>query len=333
VLIALGVVVVLAVVGIVVLLKVLDRPATVPAGFVPPSELPVSTAPLGADEIAFDSDRSGNFELYMMITDGSAVRALTKDPQFDSWWPRISPDRKSIVFYRTPAGTHDLDFAQTSLWAVAADGSGVTELRPAGLDGWTFQGHAEFAPDGNQLVMFGGSRFNPQIYVTDAVGQHPRTVTDRPGANLDPVFSPDGKYIAFVGCPDGFCNEERYEIYRIPVAGGEAERLTDDNIRDHDPYYSPDGTTLAWLSETSTDGPGVWDVRIATVADMGDPRLLVGDRGVTSRPQWSADGSTIYVHRIAPGGHAFGIWSVGANGTGLTEITAGQPGVNEYPAT
>jgi Tol biopolymer transport system component len=310
-----------------------DTPATVPAGFAAPSQLPASARPLGADEIVFDSDRSGNFELTVMNIRGAAVRALTKDPAFDSWWPRISPNRRSIVFYRTPRGTHDLDFARTSLWAVGADGSGMTQLRPAGSNGWTFQGHAEFSPDGKALVMFGGSRFNPQIYVTDAVGQHPRAVTARPGANLDPVFTPDGKSIAFVGCPDGFCNEQRYEIYRVAITGGAPTRLTNDNVRDHDPYYSHDGTTLAWLSEISTDGPGVWDVRTAAVANMTAPQRLVGDRGITSRPQWSADDKTIYMHRIAPGGHAFGIWSVRVDGTGLTELTDGQPGTNEYPAT
>lgn len=318
-------------IGLLVVARIYDRPAASPQGFVPPTALPVGPA-LPADTIVFDSDRSGNFELQVMDSDGADVRALTDDAAYDSWWPRISPDRKSIIFYRTPKGTHDLDFAKTSLWAVGADGSSPTLLRPAGWDGWTFQGHAEFSPDGTELVMFGGSRFGPQIYITDVVGQGPRAVTDRPGSNLDPVFSPDGESIAFVGCPSGFCTESRYEIFVIPATGGTAVQLTSDEIRDHDPYYSPDGAMLAWLSMISDEGPGVWDIRLAPIDDMSSPRLLVGDRGVTSRPVWSADGQSIYTHRIAPGGDRWGIWSVRPDGSELVEITAGQPGNNEYPA-
>lgn len=312
-----------------------DVPATVPPGFERPASLPVGPA-LGPDEIVFDSDRGGNFELFAMAVDlrgVRATRALTTDPAYDSWWPRVSPDRRTIIFYRTPKGVHDLDYAKASLWAVGADGSRPTQLRPAGWNGWTLQGHAEFSPDGNRLVMFGGSRFNPQVFVTDRLGQGPVAVTNRPGANLDPVFSPDGRSIAFVGCPEGFCTEARYEIFLIPVGGGAAVQLTSDDVRDHDPYFSPDGRTLAWLSLIHHDGPMVWDIRVASVGDMDSARRLVGDRGVTSRPQWSADGQRIYMHRVAPGGSRWGIWSVRPDGTELVKITAGQPGNNEYPAT
>ena len=33
--------------------------------------------------------------------------ALTADASFDSWWPKVSPDRSRVLFYRTPKGIHD----------------------------------------------------------------------------------------------------------------------------------------------------------------------------------------------------------------------------------
>ena len=331
---------VLAFVGLVALLvlvvwiRSLDVPATVPPDFRPPTTLPASTEtgaiPVG--HLAFDSDRSGTFQIYVMDGDGGGVTALTDDATYDAWWPRISPDRRTILFYRTPAGSHDKDFAATSLWSIAADGSGLTELRPAGLDGWVQQGHAEWAPDGQSLVMFGGSRTSPQIFVTDRAGQDPRQVTDRPGANLDPVFSPDGSTIAFVGCPGSICLFGDYEIYTIPVGGGAVTRLTDDEMRDHDPYYSPDGTQLAWLTLVEGGLMGVWDVQVAG-ADGSNARRLAGDDGVTSRPQWSADGQRIIVHRIPPGGDRFDVYEFQVDGSGERSLTAGQPGNNEYPST
>lgn len=326
----LGLLVALVVAILGILSRLAEEPENPPNGFVPPTSLPHAAA-LPADQLLFDSDRTGHFEIYVMNSDGSGVRALTDDATYDSWWPRLSPDRRTVIFYRSPAGKHDRDFSVTSLWVMAADGSGLAMLRPAGWDGWTFQGHAEWSPQGDRLVMFGGSRINPQIYVTNALGQEPRQLTDRPGTNIDPSWSPDAEYIVFVGCPQAVCTEKDYEIYRMPAAGGDAVRLTRNKIPDYDPYYSPDGRQLGWLQRIGGVGVGVWDVRVAGPDGKGG-RLLAQDNGVTSRPQWSADGSLIYVHRIAPGGTKFEIYVADAAGGPFRLVTKDQPGNNEYPS-
>jgi hypothetical protein len=317
------------VVAVVAVIVVQGRPNRVPSSWTPPTALPRSAA-LSADELMFDSDRTGTFEVFAVGVDGGPGVQLTDDPRYDSWSPRISPDRETVLFYRSPAGVHDLDASAVSLWAMAADGSGAVELRPAGLDGWVFQGHAEWSPDGTELVMFGGSRINPQIHITDALGQDPRAVTDRGGVNLDPQWSPDGTTIAFVGCPHAVCTEGDYEIYLIGVDGGETRRVTEDSLRDHDPQWSPDGTRLAWLTAYGGSGLGVWDVRIGDAQGGGAIRLF-GDTGVTSRPEFSTDGAYLFVHRIPPGGEAFDVYRVRLDGSDVVGVTTAQPGNNEYP--
>ncbi len=312
------------------------QPTAIPADWTQPKVRPTGPA-LPETRMAFDSDRTGNFELFLMDLDGGKVSQLTNDPAYDSWSPRLSPDRHTVLFHRTPAGVHDLDAAKTSIWLVATDGSNLMQIRPVGLDGWTLQGHAEWSPDGLHLVLFGGSRINPQIHLTDALGQGARALTQRPGTNLDPVFHPNGRKIAFVGCPRSICTGASYEIYTMPVdrlaqqSNGKAlaTRITTDNLRDHDPMWSPDGRRLAWLTQITTGRPGVWDVRIGA-ADGAGATLLVGDAGVTSRPEFARDG-TIFVHRIPPQGNRFGIYRIDKKGIPV-EITAGQPGNNEYPA-
>lgn len=318
----------------------LDRPAEVPSDFRAPTALPAST-PLPDDDLAFDSDRTGNFEIFAGPPDNPSPRQLTDDPRYDSWWPRISPDRRTILFHRSPKGTHDRDFARVSLWAMAADGTGVVELRPAGLDGWTVQGHVEWSPSGDRLVMFGGSRLSPQIWTTDPTGRDPRQLTDRGGRNLDPSYSTDGSGIWFVGCPKSFCQDADQEIYRIDVGGdgkpsGDPERMTDDDLRDNDPYESPDGTRLGWLTQFGTSGIGVWDIRIAEIdtssGSLGKARRLVDDSAVTSRPQWSADTSTITTHRLEPGSSAFDLVRIDvATGT-VTRLAASSSANDEYPS-
>ena len=309
------------------------------AGCAPDETLPPGTAaplsagePLAVGRLVFDSDRAGSYGLYSMRVEGGDIQPVSSDPQFDSWWPRLSPDRRQIVFYRTPKGVHDKDYTQATLWTVNADGSGLRQLRGRGADGWDHQGHAEWSPDGTELVMFGGSRSNPQVFVTDANGARPRKVTDRPGTNLDPSWSPDGRSIVFVGCPQAICFENDYEIYVVPAAGGAAKRLTNDGLRDHDPYYSPDGKSIAWLSRTDPRGPvGVWNIRIMN-ADGSGQRAVTNDGHINSKPNWSRDGSLIYFHRFEIGRTEWGIYSIRPDGTGMRELTKGVPGNSEFPS-
>ena len=178
--------------------------------------------------------------------------------------------------------------------------------------------------------MVGGPRTNAQIFVTNRLGQEPRAVTDRPGTNIDPRFTPDGTGITFVGCPKAICTPKSHEIYQVPTAGGQVERVTDDRLPDYDPTYSPDGRRLAWLTNIRGGAGGVWDIRVRE--PNGTVRRLVGDDGITSRPQFSADGRFVFMHRIPPGGNRFDVFRVRVDGSGLTNLTAGQPGNNEYPS-
>jgi Tol biopolymer transport system component len=302
----------------------------------PYTSLPRPGPALGSDEIVFDSDRTGNFEIYVMRADGSGVRQVTSEPAFDSWWARLSPDRRFILFYRTPAGVHDRDPSKNSLWLTTTDGRSTIELRPRGTDGWRIQGHAEWSPDGTELVMAGGSRLSPQIYVTTNTGRDPRNVTRRDGLHIDPSFSPDGQTIYFVRCPGGWlCTPSRYEVYAIDAAGhGEPRRLTDDDMADYDPYASPDGMELAWLTQTSSDGPvGAWNIRMMNLADER-VRNLTDDDNVNSKPSWSRDGRAIFFHRLDVGRdeEEFDIYVIDSAGGPMHRLTRA-PGVHEYPGT
>src|SRR4051794_22005974 len=63
-----------------------------------------ATTALPVTRLVFDSDRTGNFEIYAMGVDGSSPVELTRDATYDSFWPKISPDRTQILFYRSPKG-------------------------------------------------------------------------------------------------------------------------------------------------------------------------------------------------------------------------------------
>ena len=93
------------------------------AGRLPAARRPAGrpgAAAIPPGDLVFDSDRTGNFEIFTMTGEGLAPRQLTDDSRYDSWWARLSPDRRTILFYRSPKGSHDRDYSSTSLWAMGS---------------------------------------------------------------------------------------------------------------------------------------------------------------------------------------------------------------------
>jgi TolB protein len=310
----------------------LDAP---PAALPPGGPAPEAGEP-GSGRLTYDSDRTGNHEIYTLDLGTLESHQLTADPTFDSWWARTSPDRSRILFYRTPPGVRDTDYTKTSLWIMDADGANQRVLRPRGADGWELQGHADWSPDGRHLVMAGGRAINPQLYVTDDEGRNPRQITDRGGANMDPSWSPDGETIVFAGCAAAICFQKDYEIFTISPEGGPVTQLTSNTVREHDPYFSPDGSRITWIAETEAPvlfwGNSVWNIHIMD-RDGKNQRKLTDDRHINSLPQWSQDGARIFFHRFERGkANRWNIFSIRPDGSGLTEIVPDAPGNNVFPS-
>jgi len=85
------------------------------------------------------------------------------------------------------------------------------------------------------------------VYVLPAKGGAPKRVTARAPSYLH-GWSPDGRFLVYTGGRDG-----DYDIYRIPVAGGEEVRLTDAPGLDDGPEYSPDGRFIYFNSARTGD--------------------------------------------------------------------------------
>ena len=303
------------------------------------ASLHASGAELARDALLFASNRSGNYEILRMKSDGTGQQPLTNDDTYDSWWPKPSPDRRSILFTRAPKGKHD-DYAHASTWIMNADGSQARALIPHGAFGWKLQAHPEWSPDGRQIALVGGSTSNPQIFLVDAQGRNPFRLTrnarggNRGGTNIDPSWRPDGEYLLFIGCPRAWCLRSSYEVYRIRKDGSEETRLTFNDKPDYDPYYSPDtsgtGGTIAWLENTG--GLLHWSIRRMNT-DGNQVRTVIDDGGINSKPAWSIDSQWIYFHRLPPGiAGNFNVWRIRPDGSGLEELILPRPAyVNEYP--
>ncbi|MCL4795353.1 MAG: S9 family peptidase [Bryobacteraceae bacterium] len=75
----------------------------------------------------------------------------------------------------------------------------------------------------------------------------PRRLTHTRGAESSPVFSPDGRTLAFTARRDG---DEAPQVYLLPMDGGEARRLTNRPTGASSPVFRPDGKAILYQSMT-----------------------------------------------------------------------------------
>ena len=99
-------------------------------------------------------------------------------------------------------------------------------------------------PDG-QLIAFSSTRNGDlDIYVMNADGSGVRQLTDNPGLDGSPAWSPGGGLIAFTSERDGDS-----DIYVMNADGSGVTRLTEHPGDDWGPDWSPDGQLIAFTSD------------------------------------------------------------------------------------
>ncbi len=123
--------------------------------------------------------------------------------------------------FRTAAGDH-LRVALVAMAVLAAVLVALAEAKFAGF------------PEGHDPIAF---EKDGDIWV--AANLTPNTAHSN---DVDPVVSPDGRYVAFASDRDG----DDFEIYVANVFSGEAEQITDNAMYDYDPGWSLDGEMITY---------------------------------------------------------------------------------------
>jgi WD40-like Beta Propeller Repeat len=133
-------------------------------------------------------------DIYVMDADGSNLVRLTSDP-VDEFMPAWSPDGSRIAFVRNTA---ESSVSRPAIFSMRPDGSDVRQVSSGtgGSDWWP-----SWSPDGAQITFASIRNEDWGIWVADADGSGERRILGGEGMGYvdNPVWSPDGGLIAFVG--------------------------------------------------------------------------------------------------------------------------------------
>jgi TolB protein len=143
------------------------------------------------------------------------------------------------------------------------------------------------------------------IYRIPAVGGDEIQLTNTPGLDDGPEYTPDGRYIYFNSVRSG-----RMQIWRMKPDGSDQEQLTDDEYNNWFPHISPGGKWVVFLTYlvnevAPSDHPAAKRVYLRLMPlDGGTPKVvayLYGGQGTMNVPSWSPDGKRLaFVSNTVP---------------------------------
>ncbi len=160
---------------------------------------------------------------------------------------------------------------------------------------------AAWSPDGTQVVFQTDRAGDADLYLLDLAAGQAKPLVTGPGHAICPAWSADGRFVLYSfarfettaeGVRDG------YNLFRVPAAGGEPERLTSGLERDYGVAPLPAGRLLFG----STRGTKENGVDLVTLAPGGQPEPLWRTGGIDALlalPALSPDGRTIACGSIA----------------------------------
>jgi TolB protein len=256
-------------------------------------------------EIAFESNQTGNWEIFLLDLRTSAVHNLTNHPA-DELSPAWSPDGSRIVFSADRSGD-----GQPELYVMNADGSDVQRIS-AGSSGyrnasWSPDGNAlvvslgfgqmyvmnadgsgeqwlaygftpSFSPDGRRVLYSADTRINPNgdVYLYDRVLRQITNLTANPANDWGAAWSPNGRQIVFVSSRAG-----RSHIYVMSPDGKDIRAVTTQGANDLSPGWSPDSTQIVYTSGEN----GNTQLYLIDV-DGSNPHPITAIRGDNHAPAW-----------------------------------------------
>jgi Tol biopolymer transport system component len=230
-------------------------------------------------EIAFNSDRSGEMNVWIVPADGGSARPLTKGPGGD-FQPTWSPDGATITFFSSRAGNADI-------WSADVRSGTLRQLTRSP----SIQINPFFSPDGRSIAYHSDESGRFEVWVMHADGSQPRRLTNVGAGGHFLLWASDGKSLLFRCLCGG-----TPRTMRASLDGGEPQATNPITGGSH-MSLSPDGSKILdvlahrtiWISPLTSGVP-------EKVFEFPDPDVRI------DYPVWSPDGRWILFDRFRPQG-------------------------------
>ncbi|HSC45457.1 MAG TPA: S9 family peptidase [Candidatus Acidoferrum sp.] len=224
--------------------------------------------------------------------------------------------------------THWNEGKRSHLFVMAADGSGEAKDLTAGAnydvppDQRGDDADINFSPDSKEICFTAvtdkveATSTNGDLFTVAVAGGEPKRITTQPGFDGNPVYSPDGKYIAYHAQLTAGYEADRWRVMLYDRASGKSENLTESSFDRSaaNLAWSPDSATIYFLAENETEVPVY-----AMAPKVGaTPKKVLN--GFNSAMALSSDGKTFLLTRSSLAQPAE-VFAASNDGSGLKQIT------------
>ena len=279
-----------------------------------------------ANQIAFASNRDGDFEVYLMDADTGEIFAQLTDNTANDIGPTWSPDGTHIAF----ASDVDGDYEIYSLDVETGESINLTNNTADDL-------YPAWSPNGRQIAFTTNRDRNWEIYAMDTSGKGLNRLTNEAVYDGNPSWSPNGGQIVFVVGRD----KDR-EISVMNADGSNIRQITNNNVADYGPVWSPDTTSdlIAFVSSgvgRRPDIPSIYTVDLLCLNQSDgcqDSSVILTPEDGGVDPAWSPDGSRLVFVSGRDGTPEVGnseLYIMDANGGNVRRLTD-DPNDDRFPA-
>jgi dipeptidyl aminopeptidase/acylaminoacyl peptidase len=192
---------------------------------------------------------------------------------------------------------------RTHLFVVSAEGGTARDLTPGDHDVPPFSlGGQElyaFSPDGKEVAFTSNideqpaASTNNEIFLIPTEGGTPKKISTSPGSDSTPLYSPDGKWIAYVGVASDGHESDKFRLVIYNRQTGEIKNLTEDFDQWVDSFtWAPDSQKIYFVSEWQGNAP------LYRIGINGDNPFKVAD-GQFDSPQVTKDGQSIIASGVS----------------------------------